>query len=80
MNEFIIPPEKRGLCEEDPDVRCGVARPFWVRMVLRAYKAVGPRLRIVCRMPKELAMSYQPITALREWKTLGVFDDITKQV
>lgn len=80
MNDAIIPPEKQGSCEIEPDIRCGVNRPWFVRMVKSAYntKGVGRRLRCVCRMPKELAMSYQPLSALREARTLGVFNDLEK--
>jgi len=77
MNNRIIPPELRGHCEE-PGVRCGVCRAGFVslvRSVLRT-KWAGDRLRLVERMPKEIAMSYKSIDLLDEDVSLGVFDDL----
>ena len=77
MGSRIIPPHLRGHCEE-PNIRCGVNRPGFVSMVRRvlATRWAGDRLRLVERMPKEIAMSYRSIDLLDEDVSLGVFDDL----
>ena len=77
MGARIIPPKLRGHCEE-PNVRCGVNRAGFVSMVRSALSTMwaGDRLRLVERMPKEIAMSYKSIDLLDEDVSLGVFDDL----
>ena len=81
MGARIIPPLKRGTCEE-PGIRCGVSRYWFVQTAKRMFqtRGVGKRLRIIVRMPKEVAMSYKPISDIDENNSLAVFDDITAQV